>query len=151
MIHIEVSESFQAEVNKSTLHFAAQKTLEHQAVPLSSGLAILITTDQQIRDLNSRFRGMDTPTDVLSFNLNQLDPDENTQYLGDVVISYPTASAQAQTYGHTVTDELQLLIVHGILHLLGYDHAKPADKTLMWSVQNEILSILELDNITPSE
>jgi len=151
MINIEISEPFQDKVDKTTLYITAKKTLEHQAVPSSNGLSILITTDQQIHDYNLRFRGIDSPTDVLSFNLDQLDPDDDTQYLGDVVISYPTASAQAQIYGHGVTEELQLLIIHGILHLLGYDHAKPADKTRMWKVQKEILSILELDNIAPSE
>lgn len=151
MINIEISEPFQDKVDEATLYITAKKTLEHQAVPSSNGLAILITTDQQIHDLNLRFRGIDSSTDVLSFNLDQLDPDDDTQYLGDVVISYPTASAQAQSYGHDVTEELQLLIVHGILHLLGYDHAEPADKARMWKVQKEILSNLELDNIAPSE
>lgn len=89
--------------------------LEQRQVELS----LALVTDQQMHDLNRRYRGKDKPTDVLSFPLaDNLQP----WLLGDVVISVETAARQAQRRGHTLPDELQTLLIHGILHLLGYDH-----------------------------
>jgi probable rRNA maturation factor len=76
-------------------------------------------TDREIRDLNRQYRGKDKPTDVLSFPLaDALCP----HLLGDVIISIETATRQAQRRGHALLEELQTLLIHGILHLLGYDH-----------------------------
>lgn len=76
-------------------------------------------TDHEIRSLNRQYRGKDKPTDVLSFPLaDELHP----FLLGDVVISVETAARQAQRRGHSLREELQILLIHGILHLLGYDH-----------------------------
>lgn len=82
-------------------------------------LSLALVTDPQIHDLNQRYRGKDKPTDVLSFPLAD---DLQPWLLGDVVISVETAARQAQRRGHTLPDELQTLLIHGILHLLGYDH-----------------------------
>jgi probable rRNA maturation factor len=71
-------------------------------------------------------------------------PPDGIRHLGEVVISYPQAVKQAQEQGHGVTRELALLIVHGILHLLGYDHELPADEQKMRDKENKVLSILEL-------
>jgi probable rRNA maturation factor len=79
---------------------------------------------------------------VLAFPLGEIDPDLHVPYLGDVVISYPRAEAQAATAGHLVLDELRLLVVHGALHLLGYDHQDPSGKNKMWAVQAEVLESL---------
>jgi probable rRNA maturation factor len=106
---------------------------------------LVITGDQSIRDLNRDFLGVDAPTDVLAFPTQAeggpfVAAPEAGGYLGDVIISYPRAEAQARQEGHPVEQELDLLIVHGILHLLGYDHATPGDKAAMWARQDAILS-----------
>jgi probable rRNA maturation factor len=84
--------------------------------------------------------GIDAPTDVLSFPSGEIDPDSGEQYLGDILISYPRAAAQANSGEQTVQDELQLLVVHGILHLLDYDHLDEIGKQAMWAKQSKILT-----------
>jgi probable rRNA maturation factor len=101
-----------------------------------------------MRELNRIYRGVDATTDVLAFGTEEADafafatPPEASQYLGDVIVSFPQAEAQAQAAGHPVEAELQLLTVHGVLHLLGHDHALPGEKALMWAAQSEILQQL---------
>ena len=86
-------------------------------------LSILVTDDAEIRALNSQFRATDRPTDVLSFSqLEGEGPVSGPELLGDVVISWETAKWQAFERGETLLDEMKRLLVHGVLHLLGYDH-----------------------------
>jgi probable rRNA maturation factor len=129
-------------VDRSILLHAAQHTLDISNISGHSSLTIVIGNDALLHRLNRQYRQVDSPTDVLSFPTGEVDPDTDTPYLGDVIISLPRASEQASTYGHSLTDELQLLVVHGILHLLGYDHIQPADKPKMQSAQDSILSQL---------
>jgi probable rRNA maturation factor len=129
-------------VDRSILLHAAQHTLDISNISGHSSLTIVIGNDALLHRLNRQYRQVDSPTDVLSFPTGEVDPDTDTPYLGDVIISLPRASEQASTYGHSLTDELQLLVVHGILHLLGYDHIQPADKQKMQSAQDSILSQL---------
>jgi probable rRNA maturation factor len=86
--------------------------------------------------------GHDRPTDVLSFPSGEPDPANGRLYLGDIAISFPQARLAANRGGHSVKSELQLLIVHGVLHLLGHDHAHTAEKARMWAAQAAILSEL---------
>jgi probable rRNA maturation factor len=79
---------------------------------------------------------------VLSFPAGETDPDTGEYYLGDVVISFPRAQAQAQERGHSTAEELDLLVVHGVLHLLGYDHADVEERDRMWAVQQQVLNQL---------
>jgi probable rRNA maturation factor len=88
---------------------------------------------------------MDKVTDVLSFEADYMDPDLGSRYLGDVVISYPQAANQAEKQGHAIESELQLLTIHGVLHLMGYDHGSTEEKELMWSKQKQILDQLGLE------
>ena len=97
-------------------------------------LTIVVTGDAALRRLNRDFAGVDAPTDVLSFEYG--DPGE---YLGDVIISAPRARAQAKRGGHPFIDEMRLLAIHGVLHLLGYDHDTPGRKKRMWAVQAKAL------------
>jgi probable rRNA maturation factor len=125
------------------LEAAATAALQHEG--RSGELALVLTDDQSIQELNRDFLGEDAPTDVLSFSaLEEAGPfvtaPEAGVYLGDVIISYPRAVQQAGEQGHSVEQELNLLVVHGVLHLLGYDHATEEDKTLMWSRQETILA-----------
>lgn len=131
---------------------AARATLKVAGAPPQSELTIVITDDAQLADLNRQFLGIDAPTDVLSFPASAFDPSQSeagdtnpetgAAYLGDVIISYSRAQAQAVSGRHPVQDELQLLVVHGVLHLLGYDHADGAGKEKMWSLQAEVLARL---------
>ena len=108
----------------------------------NSALSLHITTDEAIQKLNRDYLGKDVPTDVLSFPVSFDHPGSGAAYLGDIVISLPTAARQAETAGHSTGEEIKLLLVHGILHLLGYDHATPEEKSEMWALQDQILSQL---------
>jgi probable rRNA maturation factor len=125
---------------------AAQSTLE-ETTTSDADLTIVLTSDEEIRALNRDFIGNDAPTDVLSFPAGETDPDTGRHYLGDVVISLPRATEQATERGHSLEAESQLLVVHGVLHLLGYDHADAPDKIRMWAAQVAVLDILGLAEI----
>lgn len=116
---------------------------EAEGVSEGSGVTVVLTDDQEIHALNRTYRQVDLPTDVLAFG--EADdgfarPPGLAPYLGDIIISFPTAIRQAEEQGHSVEEELALLIVHGCLHLLGYDHADEDEQRLMWARQDEILS-----------
>ncbi|HLA08708.1 MAG TPA: rRNA maturation RNase YbeY, partial [Anaerolineales bacterium] len=87
------------------------------------------------------------PTDVLSFPASETDPETGSRYLGDILLSIPRAQEQATAAGHALDSEVQLLVVHGVLHLLGYDHAEAKEKRKMWKAQEEILVQLGLGGI----
>lgn len=144
MITIQISEAFSPKIKASPLEQAANLTLAHLSVPENTSMTIAITGDQEIQQLNRQFRDIDAPTDVLSFPAGYPDPDSGTTYLGDIIISFPQAALQAERGGHPLEDELQLLVVHGCLHLLGHDHAEPVEKTEMWAAQKAILGQLHI-------
>jgi probable rRNA maturation factor len=144
-IVVRADSAYRKKIDSRRLREAAQKTLAHESAPSRAEITLVITGDDEIRDLNRQYRDVDAPTDVLSFAEADARfvaaPDESA-YLGDVVISYPRAVAQAVSAGHSVADELLLLVVHGVLHLLGHDHASRAEKRKMWAAQKEILNEL---------
>jgi probable rRNA maturation factor len=150
MIYVQVAEALSqseyaqqaAEIDLETLQRAAQKTLDIDGTQAQADLSLVLTEDSQVRALNAQYMDVDAPTDVLSFPGGETDPDSQAYYLGDVIISYPQALLQAHAARHKLLDELQLLVVHGVLHLLGYDHAEDAEKARMWARQAEILSYL---------
>jgi probable rRNA maturation factor len=137
------------------LHLAAQKTLGHQSITFQDQLSILLTNDNALQVLNHQHLEKDYPTDVLAFPSAEIDPENGAAYLGDVIISIEQAEVQAGRAGHTLEAELQLLVVHGVLHLLGYDHAGHAEQIAMWQAQSEILNVLnveiDLKHLDPSE
>ena len=143
-ISVVIPEEYQDFIPEEILCSAAEAVLRQEELPDSPSVSILVTDNDHIRELNQRYRGIDKPTDVLAFETDFLDPDLETRYLGDVVISYPQAKSQAESRGHTIEAELQLLAVHGILHLLGYDHDTDAKKSEMWSMQGRILRELDI-------
>ena len=136
MIHIESSPALQP-VKPELIEHAALTTLAHQST--DGDLTIVLTDDAQLHQLNRDYLGVDAPTDVLSFPASETDPETGVSYLGDVIVSIPRAEAQSQSAGHPLEAELQLLVVHGVLHLLGHDHADPEDKARMWSAQSQVL------------
>ena len=123
------------------LERAARAALDLSGAP-DADLTLVLTGDSQIQALNRDFLGKDAPTDVLSFPADESDPETGRRYLGDVVISLPRATEQAGERGHTVEAEVQLLVVHGVLHLLGHDHAGAEEKARMWAAQAEVLERL---------
>ncbi len=147
MIHIEAETSFP----KKMLAEAARAALEHESESLNSDLSIILADDARLHELNLNYLGVDAPTDVLSFPAAETDPETGARYLGDILISVPRARAQAEAAGHALEAELQLLVVHGVLHLLGHDHAQAREKRRMWKAQAEILESLGLGNIEVRE
>ncbi len=115
--------------------------------PVEADLTIVLTDDEKLRQLNRDYLGLDAATDVLSFPAAEQDPETGKSYLGDILISIPRAKIQADLAGHTLDEELQLLVVHGVLHLLGYDHANPRQKSGMWKAQGRVLADLGLSGI----
>jgi probable rRNA maturation factor len=111
---------------------------------MGGDVSIVIVGDEEILQLNQEFAATNSPTDVLSFPSGEIDPDSGDIYYGDIVISYPHAEAQAVTAGHPVTAEIQLLVIHGMLHLLDFDHLEDEEKKEMWSVQKDILDKLNV-------
>lgn len=130
---------------------AALAALKHQSAPAEAELTIVLTNDVQLRELNLRWMGINAPTDVLSFPADEDDPETGSRYLGDILISVETAARQAARAGHPLEAEVQLLTVHGILHLLGHGHAEEEEKARMWAAQAEILENLGLGHIQVSE
>jgi probable rRNA maturation factor len=142
MINLDIAGSFKPWVNPQLLLDTIRATLQHQKIDEKAGLSLVVRDDTGIQELNRTFRGIDQPTDVLAFPSDLTDPDTGELYLGDVLISYPQAEAQAKKAGHSIDDELRLLTVHGVLHLLDFDHLQPDDKASMWAAQSEILDRL---------
>ncbi len=128
---------------KILLEKAAYEVLKHTGTTPEVEATLVLTGDAQLRRLNRDFLGIDAPTDVLAFPAGETDPDTGSPYLGDVVISYQRARVQANAAKHSIVDELQLLVVHGLLHLLGYDHADEKSKAAMWGLQNDILQRID--------
>ena len=137
MFEVEVLNDAEYDLDEARLQAAAQTVLSSHKVPPESALTIAITDDNAVAALNRQFRGVDAPTDVLSFPMDSL-----PHYLGDLVIAYPYAKAQAEREGHALADSLTLLVVHGTLHLLGYDHDTPEHRAEMWAEQEAALIAL---------
>jgi probable rRNA maturation factor len=140
MIDIQIRPYYRKKLDPAILEKAANAAL--LAEKLSGNVSLLVTGNKEIRELNKTYRDTDSPTDVLSFEEKIVDPVSGETYYGDIIISFPQARDQAREENHTLNDELMLLAVHGVLHLLGYDHHKPAQRKVMWKRQEEILASL---------
>lgn len=148
-IVVDVDEEFVARVDAGALEAVAAAVLAHEEID-AAALSIVITHDETVRQLNRDYRGIDAPTDVLSFAAQEGDealrdlPDDLAdaleQELGDVIIAFPYAERQAARYGNSLDAELKLLAAHGVLHLLGYDHATPDEEAALWIIQEQILA-----------
>ncbi len=148
-IDIQMDEPI-ADIAPQPLLKAANAALAYQKVDERCEMVIAISDDETLRALNLRFRGVDRPTDVLAFANETRGPFAGGGgrfpcYLGDIVISIDRAKAQSEAVQGALVQELQVLVVHGVLHLLGYDHAQPEDKARMWAAQNAILTYLDID------
>jgi probable rRNA maturation factor len=151
MIFIKANPDLPETIAPDILKKAALKTLEQQATPEPVDITIVLADDPQLQALNRDYLGMDAPTDVLSFPADETDPETGNRYLGDILLSVPRAEQQAKAGGHSLEAEAQLLVVHGVLHLLGHDHADVKEKARMWQAQGEILDRLGLGHIQVRE
>ncbi len=149
-IEIDIQVPFRGLVDAERLRRAAAQALALEAQ--EGDIVIILTGDEEVADLNQRFLNREGPTDVLSFPAQTSDetfvlpPEAGEEtYLGDVIIAFPYAQRQAHRLGHDLHDELILLVVHGVLHLLGYDHTTPEAKARMWARQQAILESLGVD------
>ena len=141
--NLTVEENFEAEIIRAAELVGKLYGAENAEV------SITLTNDEHIHELNKNFRGVDRPTDVLSFAFRESDEpeilDSEVELLGDIIISLERAEIQAENFGHSYLREVIFLTVHGLLHLLGYDHIEEADRIEMEREQDFIMSKLGIE------
>ena len=146
-VEIFVEEKFRGLVDEGWARRIAQTVLKAEGMAPPYEVSLVFTDSDTVKQLNRDYRGVDEPTDVLAFYMLPqkgadssfaLPPDGVTR-LGEVIISYPQAIKQAKEQGHSTERELALLIVHGILHLLGYDHEETEEESKMRARERELL------------
>lgn len=150
-INVLIDKEFKRKITAIWLKKVARQVLIAENVKPNVEIGLIITGQNTIRELNRIYLEEDAPTDVLSFPLMESDldrvgfvtPPDNILRLGDIIISYPQAKQQAKEHSHTVNKEIAVLIVHGMLHLLGYDHDTPVHKRSMHKREAEIIKIIE--------
>ncbi len=142
-ISVQVDQPFDRAISAEWLSEVARRALAAEGAG-EAELGIVLTDDDTVRELNRRYAGEDQTTDVLSFSLQEGEvfaaPEWAPQALGEVIIAYPVALRQAEQAGHAVEREVAHLLVHGVLHLLGYDHAEPEEERLMRSREQAALA-----------
>ncbi len=150
-IGVIIGEGFQGELEVGWLEQVARQTLSAEGIIAPVELGLVIANEEEVRHLNQSYRGVDKPTDVLSFgflsrqsggeegSLFFVNPPDGLLHLGEVIVSYPQAMRQAEEERHPLRREVALLIVHGVLHLLGYDHENPGQESRMRAREKEIL------------
>lgn len=141
---------------EETAAVVGEAVLKEEGFPGEAEVSLVLTSEEEIHRINQQFRGIDAPTDVLSFPAIPFDspsdfqelqneetayknPDTGNIILGDIMISVPRVFRQADAYGHSVRREFSFLIAHSILHLLGYDHIEPDEAKVMEEKQEQIL------------
>lgn len=134
-IHVYVAPEFARYVSVARVRSTARKALRAEKTA-SLSLSVVVLGNRALRDYNRRYGGTNRATDVLAF------PSDEDGYLGDILISYEMARANARRVGWRVRDELDLLVIHGVLHLLGYDDVTAAARARMWRRQAEILGLV---------
>ena len=141
---IEINNESGIELDEAALLRLATFALDHLRVHPDADLAILLVDEAAMESLHVQWMDEPGPTDVLSFPMDELRPGTDDDItppglLGDIVLCPPVAIAQAKEAGHSTLDELELLTAHGILHLLGFDHAEPDEEREMFGIQRDIL------------
>lgn len=151
-INIIIDGDFEGCPEVSWLQGVAEQVLMTQNVSSNAELGLVLTNQERVQELNRRYRGEDKPTDVLAFYMTPaaeeteaespsfVTPPDGLLHLGEIIISYPQAVIQAQERQHSIKRELAILIIHGVLHLLEYDHDKPEPERRMRAREAEILS-----------
>jgi probable rRNA maturation factor len=139
MINFVIDRKYNKLIDRTRITNIIEKAFIILEVESAPEFSIIITDDKKLQSLNKSYRGIDETTDVLSFYNEYLDLETGVKYLGDIFISYPRADEQAKIGGHQTEQEVELLIVHGLLHLEGYDHDEKSAKIEMWKLQSQIL------------
>ncbi|MCX6013002.1 MAG: rRNA maturation RNase YbeY [Chloroflexi bacterium] len=147
-INIQINENLPESIGNQWLQTVIKESLKFEKKD-SIELGLVITNDEQVHELNKTYRGIDDTTDVLSFALLEgeetfIMPPDTLIHLGEVIISYPQTIKQAKEYNHTIEKELAGLIIHGVLHLLGYDHQTDEAEKQMKSHEDAILHKISL-------
>jgi probable rRNA maturation factor len=153
-IDILIDEGLEGCLEVAWLEGIAVEILLAENADPGSELGLVITDQEKIRELNLVHLGEDRPTDVLSFpmlpdsedeedSVDFVTPPDGIDHLGEVIISYPQAVIQAEEHGHSVQKEVVTLVIHGVLHLLGYDHDEPEREGRMRTRESEILARIE--------
>ena len=152
-INVLVDEGLEGCPETSRLESMVERVLVAQGVDSTAELGLVIAGQERVRRLNLNYLGKDEPTDVLAFSMLPeqssgdlapfVAPPDGIKHLGEVIISYPQAVIQAEEHQHSVKREIAILIIHGVLHLLGYEHDKPELEHQMRAREVEILSRIE--------
>ncbi len=141
-VYINIDHPFKELIDKSRIKKITKRIFDQFRIE-ELDLSINIVNDKEIKSLNKQFRKSDSTTDVLSFPADEKDPLTGKKYLGDVIISYPQVLRQAEENNQSSADELAFVIIHGILHLLNYDHQSKKEERTMLSLQNSILRLIK--------
>jgi probable rRNA maturation factor len=147
VVNIQLADGVNSILELDRIESAALYAMQMAGASPDAEVTIVLTADNELQRLNREFLGIDAPTDVLSFPADFIDPDSQHPYLGDILVSVQRACQQADLQNHSAKQELLLLIVHGVLHLLGYDHAAEDEKAQMWFLQDQILSHISGDEV----
>ena len=152
-VSIDIANESGVEVDEVALAAIARYVLDEMRIHPLAELSVLVVDEKAMTELHERWMGEPGPTDVLAFPMDELrpphlggnragdpEPGDEPGLLGDVVLCPQVATEQAEKAGHSAQDELELLTVHGILHLLGYDHAEPEEHAVMFGTQDQILN-----------
>jgi probable rRNA maturation factor len=150
-INILVDEGIEADLEPGWLEAIARRVLAAENVGAKTEVGLVISSGERVRELNRDYRGQDEPTDVLAFSAREeaadlppfIPPPDGVLHLGEVIISYPQALIQAEERGHSLKKELSILLIHGLLHLLGYDHEKTDAERKMRAREKELLGLIE--------
>lgn len=149
-INVIIEKDVKGSVKVAWLKKLARAILVTQDVGASTELDLVIVGQERIREVNAKYMDEDEPTDVLSFPMlpdsgTFVTPPDGVKHLGEVVISYPQAKTQAEEHGHTVNKEISLLLIHGVLHLLGYDHDVPQRQNEMRAQEASVFARIEME------
>ncbi len=151
-INVLIDEGLEGCLEVDWLQSLAEQVLAVQEAGSETEMGLVIANQNRVRQLNWSYLGKDEPTDVLAFSMlpaqqipgiNFPLPPDGVQHLGEVIISYPQAVIQAKEHQHSIKKEVAILIIHGILHILGYDHKTPELERQMSAKEAEILSNME--------
>ncbi len=156
-INVLIDEGYEGYLKASWLQSVAEQVLVAQDAASKVELGLVVTNQEKVQQLNRSYLGKDEPTDVLAFSMLPeplvtaeseasspfVQPPDGVLHLGEVIISYPQAVMQAGEHHHSVKREIAILIIHGVLHLLGYEHDKPEMERQMKTREKEILSCIE--------
>jgi len=156
-INVLIEEGFEEYLEVGWLQSVAEQALVTQDADSRVELGLVIANQERVQQLNRSYLGKDEPTDVLAFSMLPeplvtgkseasspfAQPPDGVLHLGEVIISYPQAVIQAEEHQHSIKKEIAILVIHGVLHLLGYEHDKPELERQMKTREKEILSCIE--------